>query len=119
MYGLEGTFVVESPWTESIGGRTAFVRQIELVTEDPSRFTLQLGTFGPHASLVERDGVTFAVCGDGTPVCIALTGTTSSSLGIGSDGLVTATLPATKDAARFDVLMWRGDVQQLSACAAA
>ncbi|MFO1092003.1 MAG: ThuA domain-containing protein [Planctomycetaceae bacterium] len=117
-YTVGETRVLESPTFENTGDRTAFVRQFE-VAAHPSPLILRIGKFGEQARLIERDGLQIAVCGTGTPVCIALAGKGASSLEVGGDGIVVATLPDSEQVNQFDVLMSRCDEQQLGAFAAA
>lgn len=117
-YTVGGTRILESPWTDQITERTAFVRQIE-VAPHAAPLTIQIGRFGDTARLVERDGITFAVCGKTSPVCVALAGKGASSLEIHADGVVVAALPDSEQVNRCDVLIWRGDEAQLAAYAAA
>src|SRR5262245_58095767 len=99
-YTVGGTRILESPWSEKIGEQQTFVRQLEIAPHD-SALTLQLGKFGPNPRLVERGGVQFAVSGDDTPLCIALSGQTAPQLAFNPDGVLTATLAASQESLPF------------------
>jgi len=117
-YTVGETRVLESPWIEQLADRTTFVRQID-VAPHSTALTLNLGKLGQASKLVQHDGMTIAVCGEGTPVCIALAGEGAPPLALNADGVLTATLAASRSRSQFDVLLCRTAEQQLPTFAAA
>ena len=118
-YSVGQTRVLESPWSEQVGGHIAFVRQFE-VAAHPGPMILRIGKFGEESRLVDQDGFTIAVSGDDeAAVCVALAGKGASSLEVDVDGHIVATLPDSDQVSRFDVLTWRGDEAQRAQTGAA